>query len=187
MLGGLAENERLIPAHAGKTWPRRRRVLMRRAHPRSRGENHSPSYRGVKLSGSSPLTRGKLQAIIPIIASVRLIPAHAGKTRPCNYLDCAAQAHPRSRGENPWKASLACCLGGSSPLTRGKRFELQESREDTGLIPAHAGKTQPYREPSAAPSAHPRSRGENITRRSCLDACSGSSPLTRGKRRPRSR
>ena len=30
--------------------------------------------------GSSPLTRGKLNDLVPSLAGVRLIPAHAGKT-----------------------------------------------------------------------------------------------------------
>ena len=49
----------LIPAHAGKTQSPPSPCTAMRAHPRSRGENHLPPYRGAKLSGSSPLTRGK--------------------------------------------------------------------------------------------------------------------------------
>ena len=50
---------RLIPAHAGKTWPPSSVSSSRQAHPRSRGENESPRIKGQKLGGSSPLTRGK--------------------------------------------------------------------------------------------------------------------------------
>ena len=50
----------LIPAHAGKTWSGRSPEMRQRAHPRSRGENIGPAGGGVKISGSSPLTRGKL-------------------------------------------------------------------------------------------------------------------------------
>ena len=49
----------LIPAHAGKTAPRRSDRKRRRAHPRSRGENITPRPRVVRVKGSSPLTRGK--------------------------------------------------------------------------------------------------------------------------------
>ena len=53
----------------------------------------------------------------------------------------------------------------------------------TGLIPAHAGKTDDARDGYAARRAHPRSRGENRRRRSRGSSTLGSSPLTRGKRR----
>ena len=72
---------RLIPAHAGKT---RRRTLSRRcprAHPRSRGENFVFDMLMTGNVGSSPLTRGKLPPSMRPGRRVRLIPAHAGKTR----------------------------------------------------------------------------------------------------------
>ena len=70
----------LIPAHAGKTYPYARTQLRRRAHPRSRGENHLTMWIVAWLVGSSPLTRGKLLALINIDPARGLIPAHAGKT-----------------------------------------------------------------------------------------------------------
>ena len=71
---------------------------------------------------------------------------------------------------------------GSSPLTRGKLRDQEPERVVGGLIPAHAGKTA---RAAATPSwrpAHPRSRGENSSTSSIRGRCSGSSPLTRGKR-----
>ena len=70
---------------------------------------------------------------------------------------------------------------GSSPLTRGKRFRCADDRLDLGLIPAHAGKTQPGAHQSDRGRAHPRSRGENILSAMASLASLGSSPLTRGK------
>ena len=52
------------------------------------------------------------------------------------------------------------------------------------LIPAHAGKTRALTLSSPLPQAHPRSRGENPSRRSSARWAAGSSPLTRGKRGP---
>ena len=72
---------------------------------------------------------------------------------------------------------------GSSPLTRGKQRPGIRSRPVHGLIPAHAGKTARWPAPSAPPRAHPRSRGENWVRRNGDLTMTGSSPLTRGKRR----
>ena len=74
------KNQRLIPAHAGKTPSRLGRQKPRTAHPRSRGENvpmRRPRRRG---KGSSPLTRGKHHQEAQRADQDRLIPAHAGKT-----------------------------------------------------------------------------------------------------------
>ena len=90
-------------------------------------------------------------------------------------------AHPRSRGEN---ACLTCILtrrGGSSPLTRGKRFAAGGQGTSPGLIPAHAGKTPRRRRGGWYSGAHPRSRGENSAALGYETPSRGSSPLTRGK------
>ena len=71
---------RLIPAHAGKTPQRRRRLWCLAAHPRSRGENAPTPTAAVVPSGSSPLTRGKPATVTAMAGALGLIPAHAGKT-----------------------------------------------------------------------------------------------------------
>ena len=91
-------------------------------------------------------------------------------------------AHPRSRGENQARQGSAALPGGSSPLTRGKRYQLVSSDPHERLIPAHAGKTPCSPRPSRTCSAHPRSRGENAASITFSFAVRGSSPLTRGKR-----
>ena len=58
--GVVGTSHRLIPAHAGKTCPRWSAPTTRRAHPRSRGENHREASGGL--------------------GATELIPAHAGKT-----------------------------------------------------------------------------------------------------------
>ena len=68
----------------------------------------------MKESGSSPLTRGKLVAVVERGLQVRLIPAHAGKT----IQTCVQVA-----------ADL-----GSSPLTRGKHFLTCAFIEQIGQI-----------------------------------------------------
>ena len=90
----------LIPAHAGKT--RSAYVMLNRltAHPRSRGENRAAIDWVAQSDGSSPLTRGKLDVRASQINQLRLIPAHAGKTRKGCGRDAHHTAHPRSRGEN---------------------------------------------------------------------------------------
>ena len=90
----------LIPAHAGKTLSGLRFVAYFGAHPRSRGENAIAAAAGVIGTGSSPLTRGKLDESLDEVFTCGLIPAHAGKTKGANNGTGRRGAHPRSRGEN---------------------------------------------------------------------------------------
>ena len=110
----------LIPARAGKTSRRARFGAPLRAHPRSRGENATRSGGRTRLSGSSPLARGKRGIPRGGRRCRGLIPARAGKTgggvSPCG----PRSAHPRSRGENCADRKPGGVHRGSSPLARGK-------------------------------------------------------------------
>ena len=172
---------RLIPAHAGKTTKRSRRTSAFRAHPRSRGENTSTSKAWTRVNGSSPLTRGKPSSTKTRKTTMRLIPAHAGKTPKMATHPPLHTAHPRSRGENAAALQPGGCEWGSSPLTRGKRMVTRPRLPAYRLIPAHAGKTRAGWRRRAADPAHPRSRGENLGVPAPRINAAGSSPLTRGK------
>ena len=175
-------DERLIPAHAGKTPPACRQGHHQGAHPRSRGENASRDAHSSEPTGSSPLTRGKPVTYADLIGMLRLIPAHAGKTARVIEQQPPEAAHPRSRGENSQVPEALPQGEGSSPLTRGKHLSAMFDRSAGGLIPAHAGKTVTRHEWGAAEGAHPRSRGENQSFTVGSVDGGGSSPLTRGKR-----
>ena len=155
--------------------------LLAPAHPRSRGENRYAVARDATSAGSSPLTRGKHSEALHGLTQGRLIPAHAGKTCRTGTSGTRKEAHPRSRGENGVPAPRIHAALGSSPLTRGKRNDQRLPRHRRRLIPAHAGKTTQHAGTRAARRAHPRSRGENITRVVRGARPHGSSPLTRGK------
>ena len=172
---------RLIPAHAGKTlrWPARSRQEW--AHPRSRGENPTFAAKSPMCAGSSPLTRGKPRLLPQVSFGRGLIPAHAGKTTPTRATSLSPRAHPRSRGENMRRRVRIVGALGSSPLTRGKPHGRGGPAGESGLIPAHAGKTSCSDSYPASKRAHPRSRGENDSRRHPKPRRCGSSPLTRGK------
>ena len=184
-IGSCRYEARLIPAHAGKTLCRGWHCHGRGAHPRSRGENSPCTTSWLIRLGSSPLTRGKRHEVRGQGCAAGLIPAHAGKTGRWRSRSGVWTAHPRSRGENGEVEIPEWRLDGSSPLTRGKRVERGANLIHIRLIPAHAGKT-----PSTCPAdrrsrAHPRSRGENDEDASGGVGEAGSSPLTRGKRAPR--
>ena len=173
----------LIPAHAGKTAVMTCCRDARRAHPRSRGENCSRAYSHGSGRGSSPLTRGKRCLPGHPDHWPGLIPAHAGKTGVPAWTPGARPAHPRSRGENTPRGGRTRGVAGSSPLTRGKHRIPSLSHVQTGLIPAHAGKTWVGRWVALRGWAHPRSRGENVSMTARVMTNPGSSPLTRGKPR----
>ena len=139
----ILSQSRLIPAHAGKTPRLLVSVRVRSAHPRSRGENGGGDVNPYEGSGSSPLTRGKLQVPPDFLWNSRLIPAHAGKTTSTTNPGTIPAAHPRSRGENFTDLIPALAGVGSSPLTRGKPAGRAAGQAVAGLIPAHAGKTHP--------------------------------------------
>ena len=172
----------LIPARAGKTYLLYIRRRSGRAHPRSRGENRLRLEIDRIDRGSSPLARGKRKRFDVRPKSTRLIPARAGKTEIIDQVRAGDRAHPRSRGENGSLPAEGMNLDGSSPLTRGKQRPLAGSPSGSGLIPAHAGKTRPFRCRRRGSRAHPRSRGENGGSWGCPAGDLGSSPLTRGKR-----
>ena len=137
------------------------------------------------MTGSSPLTRGKLMPVATGTVMPGLIPAHAGKT-PLHLSDNLVNgAHPRSRGENLRALAFVVPIVGSSLLTRGKLDQHTNHGHIRGLIPAHAGKTRSWARRGRVRTAHPRSRGENATVRLIRTVTAGSSPLTRGKPRRR--
>ena len=77
---GVDDDERLIPARAGKTPDGSGGWVPAPAHPRAGGENAAETRHGYYESGSSPRGRGKQWSCEPHSFAVRLIPARAGKT-----------------------------------------------------------------------------------------------------------
>ena len=171
----------LIPAHAGKTRRGYRPSRGCRAHPRARRENVSQPVHPCGDAGSSPLTRGKPRGEGAPCVPEGLIPTHAGKTRRASRSRTYRRAHPHSRGENEMPSICPNRTWGSSPLMRGKPARGGRAQETRGLIPAHAGKTLSPLARLPPPTAHPRSRGENISPIECMSSRMGSSPLRRGK------
>ena len=70
----------LIPARAGKTYPRNSGHRRSRAHPRAGGENKLAMNVSYSSQGSSPRGRGKPRPRGWGKSPFRLIPARAGKT-----------------------------------------------------------------------------------------------------------
>ena len=78
-----------------------------------------------------------------------------------------------------WYASF---ISGSSPLARGTRLRVLQSRIEGRFIPARAGNTAPAPRRPTGGAVHPRSRGEHGSRPADSPGLDGSSPLARGTR-----
>ena len=175
---------RIIPAHAGFTTSGPAGALSAADHPRTRGVYLTPSRTVSFRAGSSPHTRGLRAPRGRVHHLGGIIPAHAGFTVPLTSADTERTDHPRTRGvyieegryKNLWK--------GSSPHTRGLLKMHGSKRSDNRIIPAHAGFTDGGRGVGCPRPDHPRTRG--VYSRSIRSWASrrGSSPHTRGLRRP---
>ena len=110
-------------------------------HPRSRGEYGLDAGLAVGDIGSSPLSRGIRRPVERQGASVRIIPALAGNTKPTLPRTERQEDHPRSRGEYEQRRHRHQQWPGSSPLSRGIQGRPKECPDMKRIIPALAGNT----------------------------------------------
>ena len=172
---------RIIPAHAGQTLSVCLAAVAASDHPRACGANDAGGAGVAALHGSSPRMRGKLIIVVPVHATQRIIPAHAGQTCGIRLGSGRCSDHPRACGANaPARFQLAG-VAGSSPRMRGKR-QVQKHNEFRGrIIPAHAGQTSASSASSSPTTDHPRACGANQGQRHPSRRLPGSSPRMRGK------
>ena len=96
----LAPPQRIIPARAGQTNPRRPVHGQNPDHPRACGANlNLPPYIDERY-GSSPRVRGKLVRLLALRRSPRIIPARAGQTIISWLVATGSADHPRACGAN---------------------------------------------------------------------------------------
>ena len=131
--------QRIIPARAGFTTPRRPGHAAQGDHPRSRGVYAPTSTTRAGDRGSSPLARGLQAAEQAGAAAEGIIPARAGFTWGSVATTALSRDHPRSRG--------VYVDGGAGHSGGG------------GIIPARAGFTSTRGRLLGRSVDHPRSRG----------------------------
>ena len=191
---------RIIPALAGNTtFPSRARTATT-DHPRSRGEygqvmifvtlrfGSSPLSRGILNasrhrcchSGSSPLSRGIRKVAVRNPAGEGIIPALAGNTFWLHHHEIIGADHPRSRGEYILNPAGSLRASGSSPLSRGILHTRRLPWRLDRIIPALAGNTPGDMYKRRRKPDHPRSRGEYADSGQGCGPSWGSSPLSRG-------
>ena len=95
--------------------------------------------------------------------------------------------HPRMRGERHLVTRMDPCQDGSSPHVRGTPTAPEAETLRSRFIPACAGNAHPLRACIRCQSVHPRMREERTRGRPISEERIGSSPHTRGTRRPRVR
>ena len=131
----------ITPAHAGK---RRWRACVNgdgQDHPRPCGEKHMRGRMSIYSQGSPPPMRGKVVSHMYRIVQRRITPAHAGKSPLCAAKNARREDHPRPCGEKTYHPHLHSILLGSPPPMRGKALQWAHICIDTGITPAHAGKS----------------------------------------------
>ena len=111
---------RITPAWAGKRTSSAKQVLTRRDHPRVGGEKAHRWHPAVRVRGSPPRGRGKVQCKDKANGLLGITPAWAGKS-------FGAQC-------------LFQCRTGSPPRGRGKGILIQQVGAAQGITPAWAGK-----------------------------------------------
>ena len=162
-------------------------TISRWDHPRIRGEHKSRGVWPVGADGSSPHTRGAPVDVGDHLPQLRIIPAYAGSTVARRASIGPSEDHPRIRGEHERESPLWRLSPGSSPHTRGARHPPPVLALLRRIIPAYAGSTGGggWRRPDR--TDHPRIRGEHRVEPHQALTTAGSSPHTRGARRPHPR
>ncbi len=176
---------RLIPARGETTVAGRVDPAGVQAHPRSRGDDSDLARAAAPQGGSSPLAgrrRTRPPGRKPLAG---LIPARGETTRRPTGLFDGAEAHPRSRGDDPPRQGTLRSSAGSSPLAGRRRTQGQYPQIGVRLIPARGETTTSGSPTTPRGEAHPRSRGDDVQRQRLHHTHPGSSPLA--GRRPAGR
>ena len=113
---------RITPAHAGKRYASGFISFFVWDHPRTCGEKFLITLLLMKMVGSPPHMRGKGPLNVISLGTIRITPAHAGKSRLA--LDIYGGSPPHMRG----KASIFFLLFKADRITpahAGKRFSSE--------------------------------------------------------------
>ena len=112
----------ITPAYAGKRVCSRSTYDISKDHPRIRGEKNALICIIVKIIGSPPHTRGKVNDNQYIDSDEGITPAYAGKRLLVRVVYLNIRDHPRIRGEKRPKFMVKNGVQGSPPHTRGKVY-----------------------------------------------------------------
>ena len=156
------ERSGITPAHAGKSFTSDGSQQGSKDHPRACGEKFNRIAKPFREQGSPPRMRGKVDAYTVQVVDGGITPAHAGK-RPLSLRRSTAWwDHPRACGEKSAGAAERLPRLGSPPRMRGKVHVHPKRPEQSGITPAHAGKSQSLCGRTFHGQDHPRACGEKV-------------------------
>ena len=158
--GGSAAG--ITPACAGKRWLEGKARRAEGDHPRVCGEKSRFQKPKATPPGSPPRVRGKVGAGQPTCNGRGITPACAGKSRSPKSKVFSIWDHPRVCGEKTVSPRKFLLTLGSPPRVRGKVFNSQPNRPESGITPACAGKSTSTHDWFNGWRDHPRVCGEKI-------------------------
>ena len=125
--------------------------------------------------------RGKEELAQTRTMSVRITPAHAGKSYSGRSSSGPRRDHPRACGEKSIEATSQEWGLGSPPHLRGKDIAANITALSRRITLAHAGKRRTRLRPSEKAVDHPRTCGEKYAVNAPGGDVKGSPPHLRGK------
>ena len=125
--------------------------------------------------------RGKAVPTFAGQAGNGITPAHAGKSAGAGSTTFRVWDHPRTCGEKRSFPAPCASFRGSPPHMRGKAHAERQRTGQTGITPAHAGKSPLCKGYICAIWDHPRTCGEKPVTTGRATAETGSPPHMRGK------
>ena len=172
---------RSIPACAGETVIMVAQPVVQGVYPRVCGGNPPPARLPWGGCGLSPRVRGKPNAPLVAIPTLRSIPACAGETYPVHHDTPFPSVYPRVCGGNIAMTASGVITAGLSPRVRGKPIHRPALPDRVRSIPACAGETTRRRRFSPRIRVYPRVCGGNRRFRRRAGSGQGLSPRVRGK------
>ena len=149
--------------------------------PRTCGEKYRENAEAMRVQGSPPHVRGKVQIPLPICPATGITPACAGKREIFLLYNIGDLDHPRTCGEKSPCHSPLMPFSESPPRMRGKATGWLFTKIETRITPAYAGKrVLPVRN-SWMQQDHPRVCGEKTREVGKAGSLEGSPPRMRGK------
>ena len=183
---GVTDLDQLItpgitPAHAGKSCLALLSTAKRRNYPRSCGEEpRSRIFRAVCVE-LPPLMRGRARNARNPLRMGGITPAHAGKSLTLFLCSLTQWNYPRSCGEEARTALVLFFQWELPPLMRGRARPPQPKQSNTGITPAHAGKSGCDEELRIRHRNYPRSCGEEAMNSRAFWIYQELPPLMRGR------
>ena len=110
---------------------------------------------------------------------LRITPARAGRTHEYDFTYINNEDHPRSRGKDSQSPMILFLILGSPPLAREGRGLIAFKRDQAGITPARAGRTNGRGIAVDNLQDHPRSRGKDNWSNLSFSIYKGSPPLAR--------